>query len=172
MPRKLLKQALGVEGVDSGESSPGTLDDSIYAISSLNFNIAAKREKLTRTEEHSLRRAQQEKETEEEGKMDEEFLAFDCHISNPLTKEQVAVKMHLDTKATKSVINSQLAKRLHLRVDHCHGPRARLANGSYIPIQGTTCFIMKLQGVKAGIDAIVIDNPGQTSDFLLGAYPA
>ena len=28
---------------------------------------------------------------------------------------------------------------------------------------------MKLQGVKAGIEAIVIDNPGQTADFLLGA---
>ena len=87
MPRKLLKQALGLAGVDSGESSLSETDDTTYAIKSLNFNIPAKREKQTRTQENNQRREQQEKGGEEEDKWDEEFLAFDCHISNPLTKE-------------------------------------------------------------------------------------
>ena len=98
----------------------------------------------------------------------EEFLAFDCHVSNSLTKEQIPAKMHLDTKATRSLISTQMARRLNLRIEKTSSQRARLANGTFIPIQGTACFIMKLQGVKAGTQAIVIDNAGMTSDFLLG----
>ena len=61
-----------------------------------------------------------------------------------------------------------MAQELGLEVMPSEFQRAKLANGEYTPIYGHACFIMHLQGIKAGIDALVIDNPTMAGDFLLG----
>ena len=95
-------------------------------------------------------------------------MAFDCNIANPLTKKAMNTKMHIDSMATKCIISHQMAEELGLEVLPSEYQRAKLANGAYTPIYGHACFVMRLQGMKAGIDAPVIDNPSMTGDFLLG----
>ena len=95
-------------------------------------------------------------------------MAFDCNIANPLTKKAMNTKMHIDSMATKCIISHQMAEEVGLEVLPSEYQRAKLANGAYTPIYGHACFVMHMQGVKAGIDALVIDNPSMTGDFLLG----
>ena len=97
----------------------------------------------------------------------EDILAFDCQIRNPLTNLGMRARMHIDTQATKSVISGQMVRRLGLEILPSPHKRAQVADGKFTPIHGR-CFVMELQGVKAGIHAIVIDNASMSADFLLG----
>ena len=141
------------------------------------FKEVPKSEKEKAWEDSMMRRGMQQPrqgsetpEEEEENKPidHKNFMAFDCHIAHPITKKQMATRMHIDSMATKCIISHQMAQELGLEVMPSEFQRAKLANGEYTPIYGHACFIMHLQGIKAGIEALVIDNPTMAGDFLLG----
>ena len=65
MPRKLLKQALGMAGVDSGESSPSETEDTTYAIKSLDLpSIYQQKERNKQEHKRTIKEESSKKKVE------------------------------------------------------------------------------------------------------------